>query len=269
MPSLHKTVLLAATAAALGLATTEAAVLNYDPGDLLLAFRATSDPGQSNNYIVNLGPAATFREATATFDLNVGNIGADLVSLYGANWHTRSDVFWSVSGTSNNASAVNGDPLRTLYATKAQSTLGVVETPWNRGSSAAQATPTNKMLSMGAAFEAVAGTPNNSTVNSDVAFIQPSTATNSYGSLAPNFQYFVASPSTIEGNFGNGAAGTALDLFRMQTGSSSALGDYEGTFTISQSGQVTFNVVPEPGSALLAVAAGLVPFVRRRRVATV
>jgi hypothetical protein len=83
-----------------------------------------------------------------------------------------------------------------------------------------------------------------------------------------SFSYFA---NGIEGNFGNGEEGTAIDLFRIEKNNQGGTGAnaYKGTFTINDTGVVTYAVaVPEPTSAaLLCIGAGLVGFARRRRTA--
>jgi hypothetical protein len=78
---------------------------------------------------------------------------------------------------------------------------------------------------------------------------------------------------SVEGNFGNGTAGTVLDLYRILNTTSGAsptgtigLGSWEGSFTINDSGVVGFAVtaVPEPSRALLA-GLGLAGIAFRRR----
>lgn len=248
----------------------------YNPDDLILAFRTTgaSTPAASD-YLVNLGPASYFTGSAAgshislNLALDLGNIQADLVGLFGANWFNRADLFWSISGTSG-STASGGDPLRTLYASREEDTVGLQSTPWTRANTSAQAAPTNKLASLGAAFAADAGIPNLSTANSDVAIIQAISAANSYASFqggGSSFSYF--SP-TIEGDFGSGADGTALDVYRLAPAVGAAIGtggDFVGSFNIDSSAQLTFNaaVVPEPGSAaFVAISAGLLGIIRRR-----
>jgi hypothetical protein len=67
----------------------------------------------------------------------------------------------------------------------------------------------------------------------------------------------------------------ALDLFRVQTrndvagqygfGEATNAGDFLGTLTINQNGQVGFLAVPEPSTAGLLAVAAVGAFARRRR----
>lgn len=276
--------------ASFGLAGTsaKAATVSYttSSGDLLLGFRATGGQGATQTYLVNLGSASAFRDyaagtpttsfvlnttaiGTGPFDSNIiGNIGADLAAVFGSDWYDRSDLFWSVSGATQQISGtINGDPVKTIYATKGEQTFGTTETPWALGSATAQGTPNSKIQTMGLAYNG-----DTSTANSDFGVIYNNSDINSYEDFMPGgsastatsaFSYFAGG---IEGNFGAGAASTALDLFRMPTGSGS--GTYEGSFTISQSGQLSFGsttAVPEPSRALLVAFSGLGIVLRRRR----
>ena len=220
----------------------------YTAGDIFLGFRIT---GGTQCYLVNIGQASLYKAAApASFTVSVGNIGTDLADVFGADWHQNPDVYWGVMGTNTNlTTTVAGDPGRTLYASKAEVTYGTQETPWNRGSSATQSAPAGKLMGLAGAPLGYAGY--SVTSNSSVAVIQTSSDSASYASYQPggtmtnsggvSFNYW--NPSN-EGGFGAGADLTALDLFRMPTGSSSLLGEYLGTFTITSAGVLTFSKSP-------------------------
>jgi hypothetical protein len=173
-------------------------------------------------------------------------------------------VKWGIFATSYNV-VVGSDAVHTLYATKPESTIGTPVTSYKLGSAATQSQAAAKIYSFGGSYaQSVA------TGNSTVGTIQDSSINNDFAQWqsAPNgansFGYF----NGALGDFTNGTAGTALDLFRMPTGSSSSFGTYEGTFTINNAGAIRFSnlaAVPEPGTvALLVAAAGVIVFLRRR-----
>lgn len=252
--------------------------LTYTNADLFLAFRTTgSSTPAGSDYLVNIGQASQFLTTAGPFTLSIGNIGADLVSLFGPTWYSRSDLFWSVSGGVGNFAAVGADPAKTLYASIAELTPGTyTDTPWNRGSSSSQNGTGNKMTGLSGAYVLTAGNQNFSTTNSPVGFIQSTSATNSYASYqkggtiansgpAPGISFAVWNP-TIEGDFTNGSAGTALDLIRLTVGSGA--GDIQGRFSINDGGNVAFTgaAVPEPASfGLVAFGAAALLSRRQRR----
>jgi hypothetical protein len=110
-------------------------------------------------------------------------------------------------------------------------------------------------------------------VNSNVGVLQSIDAQNAFEDYQSTQNGIVTSFTIYNntmGNFGNLTDGTALDLFRMTPGNptSNLAGDYLGTFTIDDSGVVTFSPVPEPGTCVLigAAAAFLLVVIRRRKI---
>ncbi len=237
----------------------------YTAGDIFMGFRID---GGTQCYLINIGQASLYKSpSSSSFTVPVGNIGADLSTVFGANWHSNVAVHWAVMGTNTNTTnTVAGDPGRTLYASKAETVLGTQEAPWNRGATGTQSGPASKLMGLAGAPLGYAGYA--VTANSSVSVIQTSSDSAAYASYQPggtainsggiSFAYW--NPSN-EGDFGSGAAGAALDLFRMQTGTSSQLGSYLGTFTITSAGVVTFRTSPPvtstPGFASWIAGFGL------------
>lgn len=254
--------------------SARAGSLVYNPDDLLLGFRATGGTGVTQDYLVDIGPAAVYTGANASFSVEgLGNIGADLTNVFGSDWSSRSDLFWSVSGTAG-LSGIGNDPAKTLYATTAEEPFGTPAMLWNRGSNSAQGVVSSKMVSLAQAFAFTAGSPNASTANSSVALIQNAEDTNSYASFYAGTASFGYFDPTIEGTFANGTARGVLDLVRLLPGSPGTPGEIVGTFTLDDRANLIFNV-PEPsttaaltlGIAMLAMVRGLwsVPMAVRRR----
>jgi hypothetical protein len=260
--------------AGMTLFASRASATTYVAGDLLLGFRASGGTGSSTNLIVNLGQADTvYRDAVANIS-SVIDIGTLLTTTYGAGWDTRSDLYWGVVGVrsaSSIGSAVDGDPVRTNYLSIAQTTVNPgtqSSAAWEIPGSTSRADVANAINGLAANYDAF------STAVTNTALLPSSTgstwSTNNTGSSS----FTLA--GTVEGNFGSGASGTALDLYRVLNSTSGAnptgtvgIGSFEGTFTISNTGVVGFAVtaVPEPSRALLA-AVGLmtIAFRRRRKV---
>lgn len=257
--------------AGMTLFASQASATTYVAGDLLLGFRASGGTGSATNLIVNLGQADTvYRDAVANIT-SVVDIGTLLTSTYGAGWDTRSDLFWGVVGVRSNSSigaAVDGDPVRTNYVTAAQTSVS----PGTQQSSAWNLTIAQQRTDLANAIFGLAGNYDAfSTAVTNTALLPAGTgstwSTNNDGTSS----FTLA--GTVEGNFGAGASGTALDLYRILNATSGAnptgtvgLGSYEGTFTISNAGVVGFAVtaVPEPSRALLA-GLGLAGIAFRRR----
>lgn len=236
----------------LGVAVTTPAA-----GDLFLAFRSTGGQGASLSYIVNIGSDLTYRNAAAgsTFIIaGIGDIGADLESTYGSGWSSRSDLFWGVFGARQAVSS-------TVYASKEQDPGGSSWSPLTQTARNATATSIIDVISGIGGY-----TGAESTANSPVATLQTnSTSESSYNkqvSAAGTTDFGSLSQwSSIEGNFGDGAAGTALDLYRIAGTQAANL----GSFTIAPDGALSFSAVPEPGSAALLLGAVGLAGLRRRR----
>ena len=262
------TKLFALSLVALGLASTNSravtpTAVSYQANDLFLGFRATGGVGATKDYLVNIGQASLYKGASGAYSPSVGNIGADLVRIYGPGWYNRSDLLWSISGTPG-TSAVGSDPAKTLYATAAEIPAGTQSSPWKGGSSTSQGAATGKMISLSQQFlapvGATGGTVNLSTTNSLVAIEQDVVSSNSYASFMPGgansdsttaFRFF---NPTVEGDFTDGAAGSVLDLYRIPVGYGID-GTLVGTFVLDNTGKLTFTpavTAPPPTVATLA-----------------
>lgn len=248
---------LAVSAASLAATVTAPSV-----GDLFLGFRATGGQGNATSYLINLGPDTFFRNATpgSTASLALGNLGADLTATYGANWNTRADVQWSVFGTRGTGFVAN-------YSTREQNPVGLPSVSYNPQDQTQRSNVSGAIndvlvqpggyLGRDATANSAAATlqPNSNTANS-YAF-QVGGGSNAFGSLS--------GWADIEGDFGGGTAGTALDLFRYSGTATSNTATRLGTFSISDSGAVSFAAVPEPGAAGLSLAAAALALTGRRR----
>ena len=237
----------------------------YVDGDLFLGFRATSGVGNTNAYLINLGNYAQFRDALTTgFTLSLGNIKADLDATF-TGWATRSDVRWGVFGAAALDDASNTN---VLFGTKPEVTIGTTVTSWARRSDFNQSVTVGKVANLASEYLIDTGS-----LNAPLAVIENTSESNDWTEFMPGGSQSTASTSfaiyspTIEGNFGNGAAGTRLDLFQLLPGSGA--GSYKGYFSIDSNANVSFNgtvAAPEPTSALLlGMGTCLLGFVRRRQ----
>jgi hypothetical protein len=260
----RKKLLTTALLALVGLASitvAEAAAVSYSKGDLFIGFY-TNDGSVTKDYLINIGQASLYTGATGSFTLNsspntnIGNIGTDLTQTFTASWKTDAAVSWGIFGTTYDAT-VGNDPTFTLYASATP-----LSGPYARKGSFTQGAPAVRIFDMGSAYATAS-----STANSAKGIVQNTTDVNSFASYqtTTSFGYFDISASTVD--FGNGTSGAALNLYRMTTGSGS--GELVGTFTINDSGIVTFTPVPEPGVCVLAgCGLAFMLFVVRRRRAT-
>jgi len=224
------------------LSSAASTVPNPASGDVFLAFRASGGTGSSVSYLVNLGQASQFTNATAGSSLtlsSIGNISLDLAAAYGSNWNTRSDLFWGIFGRTTTASP-------TVYGSRARTTVSTQSLAWPVLDLTARSTTASSITSV---LTGIGGyRTSTATDNSSVATFQ----TNFSGAASYNYQVATAGTtdfgtlsqwSSIEGDFGGGAAGTALDLYRL-SGSTTSPVSLIGTFKISESGSITFTAIP-------------------------
>jgi hypothetical protein len=125
MNSKIRTLFLAAAGLVLGATAATAAPWPPAKGDLVLGVRATGGTGSTTNVFFNLGPAHTLRDNPNPGTLLV-NLNTELTAAFGEGWASRSDLYFGIIANRNNAPASgigsaapqNGDPSRTIYASK-------------------------------------------------------------------------------------------------------------------------------------------------------
>ncbi|BCU75309.1 hypothetical protein [Luteolibacter sp. LG18] len=210
-----------------------AAAPTYVQGDVLMGFRATGGLNASTCYVVNLGHASSFRDGLISGTVTIpGNIATDLSTIYGANWRTRTDLFWGVACSPSNISTttVNGDPGRTVYVSIPGG--GVGDGPAINTS--LRTTVSTKMVALESGTTGF--TSYQATANSTVAVSQGTGDANSWASFmdggsnggAIDFGAF----SEMEG-----LPTQSLGLYRL---TSTSAGAFVGQFSINASGQVSF-----------------------------
>jgi hypothetical protein len=220
----------------------------YNTDDLFIGFTQT---GSSSDYLIDIGQASTYRDATSTIILSRGDIGADLTATFGAGWASDSTVSWGIAGTTR-LSVVGSDPAHTVYASR-KGTASTA-TAWN--DAASLSTPDARMASMATAYNGKTST-NNSTyglVQNNIAVVnnnawasyQPGGANATGAAANTSFAFF--SP-TILASSANGITDTtaSLAVFRLLAGSNNP-GVAIGTFTINSSGTITFTPATAPSA---------------------
>ncbi len=227
---------LAASTVLAGLLPAANANLPYASGDLLLGFHAPADPGSTQNFVVNLGPASQFTSATQAFVVPaIGNLAADL-AIYseqgGEAWSDRSDLYWGIIGTD-----LAGDPANTLYVSRPRSDANTPSAAWPRRSFSTQSATNSTIRALVSGYKL-----SDANATSPKGTKQSSSAINSYGSFTAAGNDFGAY-AEIEGNFGSGTAGSVLDLYRLTPTSQNAAGPGRiliGQFQLDNNGALTF-----------------------------
>lgn len=227
--------LLALSSLGLLAGTAQAAPLSSD-GEVLIGFRATGGTGSSTNYVVDLGQVAGLTGLTEVTTLPLTGVSADLTTIYGASWHTRTDIYWGAVAAVGNFADVGADAAKTLYATKAELTNGTVATAWPRKGDAAQ-------TSVGSRISAVRSRYNLSTpatnAATDTAVTMSTSDLNSWSSYQPGGSNssgigFAHWNPQIDGN-----PGTYLDLFRLPLGADEP-GTLVGRMVLNSNATITF-----------------------------
>lgn len=284
MKTKNRTVPRPAALACLLLLTGSAEAITVATGDLILGFRANGGQGAGINLEVNLGPASQYTNpATPTFTVP-GLSTLDLVSTYGSNWNTRSDLAWGIVGTTA-TDTVGLAPARTLWASNAEPSPGSLSTAWTRSSASGQQNASNAIATMysgpSGSLSLQSPTPNSPTAS----FVDSSlggswtiqddlTAGVSFRRFNPTvtgtLNTIPGTPAVYDGTRGY----TVLDLWEMQPGTAGTDGTLVGAFGLAADGNLVFSTdpgvfaaVPEPSATVTLLCAALAVAARRRRPA--
>ena len=258
--------------------TTHAAsaAFTFTNGDLILGFQATGGSGSTQNVFYNLGSPIAYRDGTNPGGI-IGNISTTLSNVYGANWYTRTDLYFGVIGNLNanpnsgigNKAAVDGDPSRTFYLSLAAAS------PASASLYAANAYSSSQLGSAGTTLGGLETNLPGFTTETDGAAIlsqstQPVEWNNSWTVRNPTpgaaFGVFTGG---IQQNFGKAGSSTYVDLQRVLSTNTGASptgviggGTYVTTFGIGSDGSIS--AIPETSTTLLG-ALGVLTLLRRRR----
>lgn len=245
--------LLALGAGALLMAPPARAATSTD-GDIFLGVRAGSGTGSSKTYVVNLGQASQFENASSAIKLNLGGVGTDLTATFGSTWNSRASVYWGIAGTVGAFAPIGSDPANTVFGSRS------IQTPWLRANASQMGAVTNSLRSLSSGFRAslAPGSATNSV-------IQNNTDINSWSSFqtggvnagpAPGYSFAFFNPS-VEASFENGVAGAVLHFYRVKpatvVGEIDTNSDYLGRFLITSSGEVTFVPVAANGTNAVSI----------------
>ena len=276
-----KHILTTLVVAGISMAALPAKAATFVAGDLLVGFRATSGSASTattNTFVFNLGAATTIRDAN-TASLALGNIGAELTSVFGADWASNSTLTWSAAtvrsstAPTSDLSVVNGDPAQALYLTRPNNSgeAGVFGTgSLNIAGQTAMNNVTNDVQGFTSSFLNFAGT----TTQGGLAASIPYTVANTFEDYTSGGSDFRSGQNLDVAV--DTAQGRIIDLYRIlgtNTGANPTqptvrTGVWQGTLSLGTDGAITFDpvavAVPEPSRALLA-AGGLAALAFRRR----
>ncbi len=258
MKTQMKLCLLALAGVALLTSPVRAQTVTAVQGDLILGFRAGGGTGAGLNLDVDLGSISNFYGATPGSQFSLPQLAVqDLVNTYGANWGSRTDLFWGAAATDGNAQAdPNGKLASTIWATGVPG--NAVPSVGSSGLQQPAATKIGLLYQGGvSSLNGATATANSSaaaTVDNTQAgsWSIQETSGNSFGFFSPKIDGQVSSQDT-------------LNLYELQPSSTfprPAATDI-GSLVLGSEG-VSFEAVPEPASwALVAGGLGLLLMVRR------
>ena len=283
----------AAAGLVLSTSSAEAANPNFALGDLTLYFQQF---GGSNTVMVDLGAASSFRNLGSNL-INITNIGSALsngTTGFGSSWYDLSSLYMGAAGVRSSSiatSVVNGDSNRTIYVSRARTTLGteaianstgftgISNTSMTNGSSAI--ITTSGRLDTLASGTVISEGISTSAIDDNNPFVNATTQGTAFGVFPGGVQTAFASGNL--GSFGGVSnVEAALDIYRIvavnnQSGEVNGTlraGDFQGTLVVDTSGNVSFidaapTPVPEPTTATALIGlAGAAVSIRRRRRAT-
>ncbi len=216
---------------------TQAFTAPYTAGDLLVGFSTLSGSTRGSNvYVVNLGPAATFRDATSTLTLSLGDLNADLVARFGASWSSSTTLNWGIVGSPSNTAVVSSDSVATLYASQVQSSAGTAGSGYTIASATNRTSASTRIQTFITAYKGYTVTANSNfgvaqskaDAQDWTSYLTPGGDNSNTANGASDFGAF----SNIEGGITK-----TLGLYRIADGFA---GSYEGYFSISSAGVISF-----------------------------
>lgn len=235
----RKMVLVALASIALLTSPVRAQTVTAQLGDLILGFRAGGGTGSAVNLEIDLGSISNFYNG-ANRGLTLSNlVTQDLIDAYGADWSTRTDLFWGAAATDGTAQAdPNGKPASTLWASSAPANPAPsTQTSGVQGNAAAKIAG---LYTLGSGSLNGAPSTTNSSEAADInssltgSWSVQETSGNSFGLFNPKIDGQVCCVST-------------LDLYELQPSNfPHPAGTLIGTLLLTQSGISFQAAVPDP-----------------------
>ena len=259
-----KNILMTGAIALVGAASANAA-MTYNAGDLILGFGSASS---TYSYEIDLG---SYTKLTSSFTYQVST--SDLATAFGTSWTTwDGTISFGVIGAGSSSTSVIGSGA----TQKAAGTTWVTDTAtpnYLRGATN-QKTAATQIITVtggqtGAGSNGAYTTGVASSNDSKATLISVSSGDNSF------FTRFVGSPnatygSTAVSSLASGQSSVSMNEYEM-TGSLSSGYNVPaspiGTFSLSNTGTLSYQAVPEPSTyAMLGLGGlGLLGMIRRRR----
>lgn len=264
-----KKLLLGLIAVGMAAATPARAALVTTQGDLLLSFYTVNGSSVgANAYTINLGQGINFFDGSTASGIVV-NINTDLVSAFGASWWDNSELKMAlVGGFSSTANPTSPDAARTVYAgaklatyNPGTSTPAKAASSLNHNTWATNVSGFSDLQNGKAANGAVASNSAIMDTASDVSDV-----TNYVPPVSGGYFGIGTDPTTsfAAGNIGSSQE-AALDLWKADK-AAFATPQWGGTFSIDNTGNVSYSAVPEPSTVtMLGLAAILGSGLLRRR----
>jgi hypothetical protein len=246
-------------AAALGELAASAQTLNYNPGDLLAAFRKAGSP----DLVVDLGSISQYQQAAANGSgTYTFNLGADLTSTFGS----LDSIYWTVFACDKTGTYA---PAKTLWMSDPRSDVNVQNDPPTTSTSSAQTMVIGQLGAIADALSATYGTIIDNQViqlPSDLGSFTSGDPASYTTALGTGLDFNGTYSQNFE-NISSSSAASVSDLFQENPSSiqNPGTGTELGTVTLDNTGKLTVQAVPEP-SVWALLGSGLIGLVAFRRM---
>ena len=234
----------------IGASGVSAANFTFNNGDIILGFQASGGDGSTKNVFFNLGAGTAHRDNGNLG--NLGNISASLSAAFGNNWFSRTDIHFGAIGNLNFApntgigsmGAVNGDPSRTFYVSRAAATSGS-SLPWTGYNTNPLGTAGSTLAGMEAAIQTLAAESDGAAIlDKDLNGTAWANGWSTYNPVPGSA--FTIFNGGIQQTLGGGGNSARIDIQRIlptNTGANPTgtvgTGSYETTIIIGSDGSIT------------------------------